>query len=387
MSAVILTESLRLYPDRVQEGYFNKACSTSIHVYNQAKTWDQEYKDLTGKFANERYLLDRLKKYSEELKQGGKPHGLEYHTWSEGVFRYTKAREEFFKGIRGFPKYQSNKYKVKRSFHIREDTLTIGFNKTRIPGMFRLPTPRRNRVRFQRKGTRFTQYKPLKARIVHDGKYWYLRYSVKVNLTPEPCYSEPLGVDLGLKALAVTSDGRIINPIWNNQKYTKLLNRKKTLQRKLSRQRLQAKKEDRSLSNNYFKTRNKLRLVERHMDEFRKAFRVAVAKEIVKDNPSILVLEDLSVKEMLKEKRLSPKIHEVGWYGLRVQLEWEQTKKMAKTKVVSKTFPSSKTCSRCGYVKTTLSLSERVYSCNQCGLSIDRDLNAALNLKNQALTG
>ena len=244
-----------------------------------------------------------------------------------------------------------------------------------------MPTKRKNKVKYSKKGTRFLNYRPRSARIVFDGKYWFLRFSVDVEVVPEEFYSEPIGIDFGIKSLMVSSDGSHIDPIWNDEEFIKLVKRKKGLQRKLSRQRRHQKKDKRDKpSNNYFRTLTKLRSVERHIGEFKKAFKIVVSKEITKNNPTIVVLEDLKVSNMLKNKRLSPKIHEVGWYALRTQIEWEQKKKMGKVILADTFYPSSKMCSRCHAKKDALDLSERVYCCESCGLQIDRDLNAARNL-------
>lgn len=385
ISKIFITESIRLFPDSEQEKYFHKACSLSVHIYNMAKQWDEEYRKSTGKFADQQYLIGKLKEYKEILSKE-EDYPLESHTLREGVFRYLKARERFFKNGAGFPKWQSLKYKVKKSFYVREDRLRIFKNFIKAPGLYRLPTKRKNKVKYSKKGTRFLNYKPMSSRIVFDGKYWFLRFAVEVDVVPEKFYSKPIGVDFGIKSLMVSSDGTYIDPIWNEKRYTELVKRKKGLQKKLSRQRKYQKKDKRNKpSNNYFKTLTKLRSVERHIGEFKKAFKIAVSKEITKNNPSVVVLENLKVSNMIKNKRLSPKIHEVGWYALRKQIEWEQTKKMGRVILADTFFPSSKMCSRCHEKKDALSLSERVYRCEFCGLEMDRDLNAAMNLAQLAM--
>lgn len=326
--------------------------------------------------------------------------GIEAATLRDGIFRFLDARQKAFKKIRKYPRFGSLKYRRKKSFYVREDNTSIRYEpvsnkvlrhlpykvkpigRARIPGMSRI----------QRSGVVISEvnvYDPeapiKKARIVYDGKYWMLKYAIEVDITPEESYSKPVGVDLGISNYAVDSNGNFFKPITDNNKYQKLVRRKKNLQRKLARQRKTHVKGTQP-SKRYFKTKNKLQAVERHLEEFKKSYGISMAQEILKDSPSVVVLENLNISGMLKNRRLSSHIHELGWYTFRQILEWEQTKKQGKVLIADTFFPSSKTCSNCNTKKERLSLSERVFTCDSCGFRQDRDLNAALNLKNLAYT-
>ena len=180
--------------------------------------------------------------------------------------------------------------------------------------MYHLDTKKRNVVKTNKSYAEYRHSKPRNARIVFDGKYWFLKYAVKVEFEPLEEYGDPIGADLGLTNAIVTSDGKFLEPIWRNEKYESLIKRKKGLQRSLARKREQQKadgREDRS--RNYWKTLRKLQVVERHIAELKKGYQIEIAKNVLSNNPSVLVLENLSVKEMLKNKRLSPRIHEIAW--------------------------------------------------------------------------
>ena len=378
MTEQLLTQTFRLHPTKDQEEYFWRATRVDNAVYNKSKEWDDSIKGDTGSFATQRELLDLLK-----MEKSENPffQGIEYHTLREGVFRYLEARQRAFNKVSKWPRFSSLKHRRKRSFHVREDNMRIHLDgKVTIPGMSKI----------DRKGVSYTEVnvydieaKPRKARVVFDGKYWLLRYVITVEIEPEPAYSSPIGVDLGLKEFAVTSDGTSYDRINKSQKYQHITKTVKGLQRKLQRQR-DAHIKGEPVSRNYLRAKFRLRAVERHLEEFKKTYRQGVARDILKDNPSTVVLEDLSITGMIKNKSLSSHIQEVGWYTFRLEVEWQQRKKMGEVVLAPTNFPSSKMCSGCGTVKNYLSLGDRTYICDKCSLVLDRDLNAAINLRNLA---
>ena len=177
-----------------------------------------------------------------------------------------------------------------------------------------------------------------------------------------------VGVDLGVKTLATLSDGTTFA---NPRALGRRLRRLKHLSKSLSRKRNGSKNREKT----------KLRLAKMHLRIFniRHDTLHKVTTYLAK-NHSKIVIEDLNVSGMLRNKRLARAIVDVGFYEFRKQLKYKCKWYGSELVVVSRTFPSSKLCSRCGHKKQELSLSEREYHCEECGLQIDRDLNAALNL-------
>jgi len=177
-----------------------------------------------------------------------------------------------------------------------------------------------------------------------------------------------VGVDLGVKNLAILSDGTTFtNPRTLGRRLRKLRQLSKSMSRK--------KKESR----NHKKAQ--LRLAKMYLKVFniRQDTLHKVTTYLAKSHSKV-VIEDLLVSGMLKNRRLARAIADVGFYEFRRQLEYKCGWYGSELVVVPRAFPSSKMCSRCGHRKKELSLSEREYECEQCGLVIDRDLNAALNL-------
>jgi len=189
---------------------------------------------------------------------------------------------------------------------------------------------------------------------------------------------EPIGVDLGIKELAVTSDGRRFeNPKPLKKAQTKL----KRLQRELSRRKKGGKNRE--------KTRKKIakayqRIANIRRDTLHKATSAIVAKtKPDSERPSGVVLEDLNVSGMLANHCLAQAISDVGFAEFRRQLEYKTVWYGSELIVADRFFPSSRLCRHCGCINSELKLSDRVWTCD-CGAVHDRDLNAAINLKNLA---
>ena len=141
--------------------------------------------------------------------------------------------------------------------------------------------------------------------------------------------------------------------------------------------------------NKFIKTQNikkvekKIKLVQRRINNIRNTYINQMTTEIVKTKPSKIVIEDLAVSNMLKNKYLANSIQEQKWYEIRRQLEYKSSLYMIKIQVANRFYASSKTCSNCGYINKTLKLSDRTFKCPKCGLIIDRDCNASINLSKQ----
>jgi putative transposase len=222
----------------------------------------------------------------------------------------------------------------------------------------------------------------LSYRISKDGIHWFVSITAEV-----PDYvdyskpkNQPLGIDLGIKALATVSTGKVYKNINQSSKVKRLEKRFKRLQRKVSRK-YQMNKE----GSRYRKTCNIIKLEKRiaklrsHINNTRKDYIHKMTTEIVKTKPSHIVIEDLNVKGMLKNKHLARSIQQCNFYEIRRQLEYKCKWYNVELVIADRFYPSSKTCSSCGQIHRDLKLSDRRMNCD-CGLSIDRDLNASINL-------
>ena len=199
---------------------------------------------------------------------------------------------------------------------------------------------------------------------------------------PEPATGPVIGVDLGVKTLATVSDGR---EIANPKALRKRLKRLQRISRWHSRKQkgsANRKKAQRRLA------RMHARIAHVRQDALHKTTAGLVAKNKPSDQrPAVVVIEDLNVSGMLKNRKLSRAIADVGFYEFRRQIEYKARDAGCSVLVVSRWEPSSKTCSRCGWLHPDLTLADRIFVCRECGLIIDRDLNAAQNLAALATYG
>ena len=302
--------------------------------------------------------------------------------WNDGINR-------FFKGLGKAPKYKS-KATSKPSFYVNYETLRrvnggfrgerLGFVKTTQP-LPKIP-----------KGSYYKN-----PRISFDGKYWYLSISYETSPTQVELADSVMGVDLGIKTLATLSTGKVIENINKSHRVKQLEKQLRREQRHLARQ-LQANtkgytttakggrkptyKRSLDLCSNIQNTKRKIKLIYRKLRFIRLNHVHQSTSHIVKQLPKVIVIEDLNVRGMMKNKHLAKHIQNSMFYEFRRQLGYKCSEYGIQLVIADRFYPSSKACSCCGFIKSDLKLNDRVYRCNSCGLEIDRDLNAAENLAN-----
>ena len=308
--------------------------------------------------------------------------------------KFTKKKLAHFARIGKTPTvYDMNghpKFKSKRNgdFKFYQDTEKIQITSTHVKLEAIATSRKKNRqklnwIRLAEVGRIPVGVKYKNPRISFDGLNWWL--SVSVEFEPEKTkgnFTETLGIDLGIKELAVLSDGTFYPNINKTDTVRKLKKRQRRLQRSISRKYEMNKKE----GEDYWKTCNIVKserlLLKLHhrLANIRQNYRHQITTEIIGRKPSAIVMEDLNVSGMMKNKHLSKKIQEQGWYNFRKLIEYKAEWAGIKVVLVDRFYPSSKTCICCGRIKKDLKLSDRIYRC-ECGNVIDRDLQAAINLK------
>lgn len=224
-------------------------------------------------------------------------------------------------------------------------------------------------------------------RITYDNKYWYISVGIEVNKKQENLTDISLGIDLGLKDLAICSNGKVFKNINKTIKVRKLEKRLKQKQRQISRKYEMNKiKKEGGVRCQFIKTKNieKLenttKLIHRKLANIRNNYLHQVTTSIVKNKPYRIVIEDLNVSGMMKNKHLSDSVRKQCFYKFRQYLTYKTELYGIKLVIADRFYPSSKTCSQYSSIKKDLKLKDRVYRCPHCGAVIDRDYNAALNL-------
>ncbi len=233
----------------------------------------------------------------------------------------------------------------------------------------KIQLPRLGRIRIKEKRKSYYKGRILSVTIGKRANKWFVSITVEVEIPdPIPVEGPAVGVDLGVKTLATLSDGTVFP---NSRALGKQLRKLRRLSKGLSR-----KKKG---SRNREKTRLRLAKMHLKISNIRQDTLHKVTTYLAKSH-SRIVIENLGVSGMLKNRRLARALADVGMYEFRRQLEYKCAWYGSHLIAASRTFPSSKRCSNCGHKKKDFSLSEREYHCELCGMTIDRDLNAALNL-------
>jgi putative transposase len=221
------------------------------------------------------------------------------------------------------------------------------------------------------------------TRVSFDGKYWYLSYSYEAEPDNTPNTGKIIGVDLGIKNLAVCSNGMTFSNINKDRVIRNLEKKKKRLQRQVSRK-YETNRQGKKFikTNNIKKLEQKVRLIDRRLSNIRNNHIHNMTKTLARIKPKAVVIEDLNVSGMMKNKYLSKAVKEQEFRKSRTQIEYKSVLYGFEVVAAPRFYPSSKKCSRCGCIKKDLKLSDRIYVCKNCGLVIDRDLNAGINLEN-----
>ena len=222
------------------------------------------------------------------------------------------------------------------------------------------------------------------ANISFDGKYWYLSYTEDVEMQVEelPDATEGVGVDLGIKTLATMSDGTIVPNIKTFRRVRILTKRLKRLQRKLSRKYRINKCNKHHKTKNIIKLEQQIKLIYRSIKNIRINHIRKFVSELVKKQPRYIAIEDLNVKGMMKNRHLAKDVVNCSFYTIKEHLIRKATERRIPVRLVDRFYPSSRLCSTCGSYKPDLKLSQRVYHCCNCGVRIDRDFNASINIAN-----
>lgn len=227
-----------------------------------------------------------------------------------------------------------------------------------------------------------TDCKYSNPRVTFDGINFWVSVAIEVEDSTEVPTNEGIGIDLGIKDLAICSDGYVYRNINKTKEVKRLEKKKRRLQRKLSKKYITNKHEK---TKNILKLEKELLKLNYRLSNIRQNYTHQVTTEIINRKPMFISLEDLNVSGMMKNRHLAKAIQEQSFYSFKTILSYKAKSKNIQIIEVPRFYPSSKTCSVCGTVKSDLKLSDRVFVCPECGNKIDRDLNASINLKNYGL--
>lgn len=379
MKRLLKSFKTEINPTEEQKARIRKTIGTCRYVYNfylghNKALHDNGEKFMTGKsfslWLNNEYIPDNPDKtwirevYSKAVKK----------SIEDGCAAFTR----FFKHQSDFPKFKKKDKSDVKMYFVRNNPKDCQCER------HRLKIPTLGWVRIKEKGyipTTKDGYMIRSGTVsVKAGKF-YVSVLVEIpDVNINNNLNEGIGIDLGLKDFAVISSGKTYRNINKSAGLKKLEKQLIREQRSLSRKYENIKKGESTQRANIQKQKLKVQKLHHKMDNIRTDYINKTIAEIVKTKPSYITIEDLNVKGMMKNRCLSKAVASQKFYEFRKRLKAKCDEKGIELRVADRFYPSSKTCHHCGSIRKNLKLSDRIYRC-ECGYVADRDLNAALNLK------
>ncbi|MDP4147129.1 MAG: transposase [Bacillota bacterium] len=370
---MIKAVKIRLLPTKEQEVLMFKSCGVARFAYNWGLAkWEEEYKQ-----GLKPSRLSVKKEFNNTLKKDEKYIWL-YEVSSQITVQAFKdldsAYKNFFKGLSKYPKFKTKK-RSRQSFYVRYDRMNIKDGTVNIEKIGKVKYKTNYDIPFLSKYNN--------PRCHYDGKYWYMTFGLERSENQaELNKGLSIGIDLGVKELAVISClDKPVKNINKSMKIRKLKKKLKRLQRQLSR-----KYEANKNGIIYVKTKNiiklekQIKLIHRKLTNIRNNHIHQATSCIIKLRPYIVVMEDLNISGMMKNKHLAEKIAEQKFYEFIRQIKYKCEFNAIEFIHADRFYASSKICSCCGSKKENLKLKDRIYICDKCGFTIDRDKNASINL-------
>jgi putative transposase len=376
---LIISYKTEINPTEEQIHKINQTIGTCRYIYNFYIATQKERYENGEKFQS---AID----FSKWLNNEYLPHHTEY-SWIKEVSSKSVRRSidnaygaflKFFKKQSRFPRFKKKgKSNVKMYFVKTDAKATIRCERHRI----KIPTL--GWVRLKEKGyipTTRDGYVIKSGTVSEKAGRYYVSILVEVpNVSVKQPSNPGIGIDLGIKDLAICSDGNTYNNINKTQEVKRLEKKLKREQRSLSRM-YENKKKGETTQKNIQKQKRKIQKLYHRLDNIRTDYINKTIAKIVKTKPSYIAVEDLNISGMMKNRHLSKAVAGQKFYEFRTKLTNKCHQNNIELRIVSRWFPSSKICNCCGNIKKDLKLSDRIYKC-ECGYEEDRDFNASLNLR------
>ena len=360
-----------------------KVCQTigtERFIYNEYIKYNQEQYELGNKFVsafefskyiNNIYLPNNPdKKWIKEVSS---------KSVKEAMIYGEKAFKRFFKGLSAFPVFKKKVKNELGAYFVKDNKKDFEFYRHKI----KIPTLKFVRVKEYGYIPKNANIKSGTITKIADRYFLSLVIEVDDIVKTENKSIKGLGVDLGIKDTAICSNRKVFQNINKTKKVKKLKKKIKREQRKISRSIEYSKSKKIKLKElkNFNKKKLKVQKLFYRLNCIRDDYNNKMVNEITRAKLKYITIEDLKVSNMIKNRHLSKAIQEQNFYSIRTKLINKCKERNIELRIVDTFYPSSKTCSCCGSVKKDLKLNDRIYKCYNCGIEIDRDYNASINLE------
>lgn len=374
-----------LLPNNKQTTLLFQYAGAKRFAYNWALGREKENYESNGKF-----IFDNdLRKEFTQLKKSEEFHWLNdvsNNVTKQAIKDACIAYGRFFKKQAKFPKFKSRK-KSTPSFY--QDNVKIDFTSTHVKmeGFSKSKKQNKQTLNWIKLAEKERipygeNVKYINPRFSFDGLHWFVSVGIQYDDIVKTPLNDGIGIDLGIKDLAICSDSISYGNINKTKKMQKLEKKKKRLQRQVSRKYEMNKNGEKFVkTKNIIKLEKRIRQSQSKINGTRKNYIHQTTSEIIKREPSFITLEDLNISGMMKNKHLSKAIQQQSLYEFKRQILYKANWNGIEVRTVDRWYPSSKTCHDCGYVNKQLELKDREWTCPCCKSLIDRDYNASLNLR------
>ena len=358
----------------------NKTIGTERFIYNEYIKYNQEQYKSNNKFVS---AFD-FSKYINNVYLPNNPDkkwikDVSSKSVKQAMIYGEKAFKNFFKGLSAFPVFKKKGKNELGAYFVKNNKTDFEFYRHKI----KIPTLKFVRVKEYGYIPKNAIIKSGTITKIADRYFLSLIMEVEDTVKATNTISEGLGVDLGIKDTAICSNGKVFKNINKTRKVKKLKKKLKREQRKMSRSVEYSKSKKIKLKEckNFNKKKLKVQKLFYRLNCIRDDYNNKIVDEITRDKLKYITIEDLKVSNMMKNKHLSKAIQEQNFYAIRTKLINKCKERNIELRLVDTFYPSSKICSYCGSIKKDLKLSNRIYKCCNCGLEMDRDYNASINLE------
>ena len=353
---------------------------TERFIYNEYIKYNKEQYELGNKFVS----ANDFSKYINNVYLPNNPDkkwikDVSSKSVKQAMIYGEKAFKKFFKGLSAFPVFKKKAKNDLGAYFVKNNKTDFEFYRHKI----KIPTLKFVRVKEYGYIPKNAIIKSGTITKIADRYFLSLIMEVEDTVKVTNTSSKGLGIDLGIKDTAICSNGKVFKNINKTKKVKKLKKKLKREQRKMSRSAEYSKSKKIKLKEckNFNRKKLKVQKLFYRLNCIRDDYNNKIVDEITRAKLKYIAIEDLKVSNMMKNKHLSKAIQEQNFYAIRTKLINKCKERNIELRVVDTFYPSSKTCSCCGSIKKNLKLNDRIYKCCNCGLEIDRDYNASINLE------